>query len=97
MISWNGTQSFFLQGTKMLQLTDEGGEGPAEEGGHGREEDGQLQVAVKPGAVAEQGLRVAIQQTWSIIKIKLIGILNSNFVAAVSDHVCLNLGTYLDS
>ena len=41
---------------KMLQLTYEGGEGPAEEGGHGREEDGQLQVSVEPGTVAEQGL-----------------------------------------
>ena len=56
---------------KKLQLTDERGEGPAEEGGHGREEDGQLEVSVEPGAVAEQGLDgnstdfVDYQNEWS--------------------------------
>ena len=42
--------------TEKLQLTYECGKGPAEESGHGREEDGQLQVSVEPGTVAEQGL-----------------------------------------
>ena len=61
----------------MLQLTNEGGKGPAEEGGHGREEDGQLQVSVEPGAVAEQGLVGAIQQTCELcldLIYKLIGL-----------------------